>query len=663
MTHPFDPMTDEEMLITSKLIKDSYAASKKPHFLQIDRLDPPKKDMIRYLEAEKSGAPLPFIPRVLYAIFYIGERLHKALVNTTYHHVIVDQELEEGTQGPLLPEDVADMEQLAYNHPICKAEIAKLKLPSYVRVVCDPWMNGVDCVENKLLCQCYMYLADARHSESNHYSLPLKFSPVFEMLTKKFVRMDYLPSGGVGEGPLNDTLPWTKFPFVEYHPDLNGETKIRELKPLIVEQPEGPSFSVEGHKIKWQGWEFYAIPTVREGLVLYDIHFLGRSIIYRLSMSEMTVPYGDPRAPFHRKQAFDLGDCGFGTNANRLALGCDCLGVIKYFDNRRTNREGEPQFIPNTICLHEQDYGLLYKHVNFRTLKTVVARRREFVVQTIATVANYEYAINYIFDQVGEIKIQVRATGILSTMPLDEGVTVPWGTNVGPMVLASYHQHLLSFRVDPALDGHNNTVCYDDTLRMEPNTKLNPHNVGFYTKRTYVEKAGYVEQSPFTNRAPKIINEHVINKISKKPVAYKIVMPARQLMMADPSSYNAKRAQYAQQQIWVTKYRDNELYAAGEFTNQSQDDYGVGKWANGTDNVRDTDNVVWLTIGFTHIPKCEDFPVMPVEIHEVGITPFGFFEKNPALDLPQASNAFNKSEYFPEGKKEVASCCSSKPAL
>ncbi len=41
-----------------------------------------------------------------------------------------------------------------------------------------------------------------------------------------------------------------------------------------------------------------------------------------------TVPYGDPRGPFHRKQAFDLGDCGAGLTANELELGCDCLGMI-----------------------------------------------------------------------------------------------------------------------------------------------------------------------------------------------------------------------------------------------------------------------------------------------------------------------------------------------
>ncbi|GMF08120.1 unnamed protein product [Ambrosiozyma monospora] len=189
------------------------------------------------------------------------------------------------------------------------------------------------------------------------------------------------------------------------------------------------------------------------------------------------------------------------------------------------------------------------------------------------------YIVNVIFDQAGEIKIQVRATGILSTMPIEEGLTVPWGTNVGKLVMAAYHQHLLSFRIDPAIDGYKNTVVYDDVVRLPQNTKLNPYNVGFVTERNYVEKPGYVEQSPFTNRAYKIINENVINPTSKTPVGYKIAMPARQMLMAGPESFNNSRAQYATQQMWVTKYHDGELYAAGEFTNQSHNDTGLGVWS------------------------------------------------------------------------------------
>ena len=80
--------------------------------------------------------------------------------------------------------------------------------------------------------------------------------------------------------------------------------------------------------------------------------------------------------------------------ANNLSLGCDCLGVIKYFDAVITQADGTAQKLPNAICLHEQDNGIGWKHSNWRTGRAVVTRHRELVVQFIITLANYEYIFN-----------------------------------------------------------------------------------------------------------------------------------------------------------------------------------------------------------------------------------------------------------------------------
>lgn len=658
MVHPFDTVTHAEVRLASKLVKDSHDAADQVHFVGIDRLDPPKKDMLRYLQAESEGLPLPTIPRVLHVYYYTNKTdFNKALVNVTVGHVITKQKQPQDVQGPLLPDDMMYWEDLFMKHPRVLEEIEKLKLPKGYTVRADPWIYATDDAEvsKSPLIQLYVYvLAGNGHTESNHYSLPLKFSPVFECFTEKFIRMDYLPGGY--DATTTATQPWKQVPCVEYHPDLNGETTTRVVKPLIVSQPEGPSFTVDGGKITWQGWEFHVSSTAREGFAIYNAKFKGRQTFYRMALSEMTVPYGDPRKPYHRKQAFDLGDCGFGTNGNQLALGCDCLGVIHYMDGVGIRNTGEPYTLANTICLHEQDNGLLYKHVNYRTQNSVVARKREFVVQTIATVANYEYIVNFKFVNDGSIDIEVRATGILSTMPIDENVTVPWGTIVGPNVMAAYHQHILSFRLDPSIDGQNNSVCYDDTEAL-PMGEENPFGTGYIAKRQFVNVAGHIEQSPFTNRSYKIINENVINPVSKTPVGYKINMPAKQMILADPRSYNVKRAKYATQQIWVTKYRDNELFAAGEFTNQSTHDGGIGEWANYKDNVRNDDIVVWATMAFTHVPRVEDFPVMPVETYNIHLAPNNFFDRNPALDLPLATQEFNKSVLHKVSEKNEKGCC------
>jgi primary-amine oxidase len=36
-----------------------------------------------------------------------------------------------------------------------------------------------------------------------------------------------------------------------------------------------------------------------------------------------------------------------------------------------------------------------------------------------------------------------------------------------------------------------------------------------------------------------------------------------------------------------------------------------------------------------HVPRSEDWPVLPVVRHELEIRPFDFFARNPALDLPR----------------------------
>ena len=80
----------------------------------------------------------------------------------------------------------------------------------------------------------------------------------------------------------------------------------------------------------------------------------------------------DPRTPYNRKCAFDAGDYGLGFAANSLQLGCDCLGEVTYFDGVVNNAAGEPVVIRNAVCLHEEDHGLSWKHVDYRYYHSMV---------------------------------------------------------------------------------------------------------------------------------------------------------------------------------------------------------------------------------------------------------------------------------------------------
>ncbi len=253
------------------------------------------------------------------------------------------------------------------------------------------------------------------------------------------------------------------------------------------------------------------------------------------------------------------------------------------------------------------------------------------------------------FDQAAGLHYKIQATGILSTAAIDPGVTVPWGTNVNIGVMAPFHQHVFSLRIDPSIDGENNTVIEEDSIAM-PMDENNPFGVGYTTTTRPISSASHLDSAP--NRVHKIINSSKLNKSSGKPVAYAIHSPHKQMLLAHPESWHGKRAKYAFHPFWVTSHKDNELYAAGDYTYQSLPDGkgDLGAWAERGDCTQDTDIVVWHSISLTHNPRTEDYPVMPCDTMTVSLKPSGFFDSNPALDVPQSRQEDNKSQLLEDGK-------------
>ena len=224
---------------------------------------------------------------------------------------------------------------------------------------------------------------------------------------------------------------------------------------------------------------------------------------------------------------------------------------------------------PNVICMHEEDDGILWKHTNYRTGRGVVTRNRKLIVQFIITLANYEYIFAYHFDQAGGITVETRATGIVSTVAIDQGKTSPWGNVVAPGILAQNHQHLFCVRIDPAVDGHKNTVVQEESHPLPFTPELNPYGHGYEVVRTPLTTSCGMDAAPEKGRLFKIQNTDNVNPISGRPVGYKLVPSPTQLTLAHPDSVMAKRMGYANHHVWVTKYRDGELWAAGKYTNQS----------------------------------------------------------------------------------------------
>ena len=248
----------------------------------------------------------------------------------------------------------------------------------------------------------------------------------------------------------------------EYVPGAWTGEQRTDLKPLQITQPEGVSFTVDGTELKWQNWTMRLGFNYREGPVIYQVtyddHGTTRDIAYRMSFTEMVVPYRDASFDHYRRTAFDIGEWGLGFMTTSLELGCDCLGEIVYLDAVLHDTHGEPYTIKNAICLHEEDNAVLWKHVD-HTTGAEVRRMRRMVVSCHATVANYEYLVYWRFYQDGNIECEVRATGLMVTTPFAaDGTPPPTGTVVDKRTYAPFHQHFLVARLDLDVDGDENTV-------------------------------------------------------------------------------------------------------------------------------------------------------------------------------------------------------------
>lgn len=541
-------------------------------------------------------------------------------------------------------EDLQNVEKVVRTDPrvIEQCVLSGIAPEDMHKVYCDPWTIGYDHrFGNKIrLQQALMYYRP--HIDDSQYSFPLDFCPIFNADTQEIIHID-IPAV---RRPLSTAKP------NNYHvAAIEAEGGYRkDIKPINVTQPEGVSFKVEGRIIEWQNWKVHVGFNYKEGIVLNNIAFNDkgneRPVFYRLSLVEMVVPYGNPEHPHQRKHAFDLGEYGGGYMTNSLSLGCDCKGAIHYMDADFVNRGGQATTIKNAICIHEEDAGILFKHTDFRDDSCIVTRGRKLIISHIFTAANYEYCVYWIFHQDGTVQLEIKLTGILNTYAMNEGEdTRGWGTQVYPGVNAHNHQHLFCLRLDPNIDGQENTVFQVDAVQGEGavGSEDNFHGNAFYAKKTKYEtvKESLSDYNGATSRTWDIANTSRINPYSGKPASYKLVSREVPGLLPKEGSLVWKRAGFARHAVHVTPYNDDQVLPAGRHVPQTSGEPSIGlpQWvADAPDaNIDNTDVVLWHTFGLTHFPAPEDFPIMPAEPMSLLLRPRNFFTRSPVLDVPPSS--------------------------
>ncbi len=473
-----------------------------------------------------------------------------------------------------------------------------------------PWSAGnfgiIEEDSRRVVRTTVHYLLDIRDVEENTYAHQVAgLHAVLDLDTMEVVRVDDFGVVPIPQRPGN------------YLPKDVGQLR-NDLKPIQITQPEGTSFSVEdGYRVRWQKWEFMVGFSPREGLILYHIFYDGRPLFRSLRLAEMVVPYGDISPDHAFQSAFDVGEYGVGWLANSLELGCDCLGVIHYFDAHITDNDGSVRTITNAVCMHEEDDGILWKHWNYRTDHAEVRRSRRLVVSSIATIGPYDYGFFWYFRQDGSIEMDIKLTGIMNIGAVPPGVTPQYGQLLNTDGLfAPIHQHFFSFRLEPMIDGLQNSVV-ETNIVAEQNAEQNRWGNAFRAVDTLLRMEEEAQRDIARDRSWK----------------------------ARPDSSIFHRAGFAQHHLWVTPYHPEEQFPAGNYPNQHQGGAGLPAWTAANRSIENTVLSVWYTVGVMHNPRLEDWPVMPVKHAGFMMRPWNYFEVNPSLDVPPSENHGESCEH------------------
>jgi primary-amine oxidase len=615
--HPLDPLTPDEV---RRAVETVSAGRPGPiRFVTVSLREPGKRELSAW-PAEDAGRRAEIV-----AVEPAQESAFEAVVDLTTGSVETFRALD-GVQPAMVPEEYTEIERLMLAHPDFVAALERRGIIDHSLVCVDPIPAGAwndHAYPGRRLCRALAWVR--AYPDGNPYARPLEGVVGLVDLNRGEV-LEVVDHGVV---PVPPGAGEYRAGHVEQRP---------ALRPLEITQPEGPSFTVTGNLVQWDRWTFRVGFTGREGLVLhlvsYDDRGRSRSILHRASFCEMAVPYGYPSPTRYLHSPFDIGENLVGTLANSLVLGCDCLGEIRYLDATVSNGSGEPVLIRNAICMHEEDFGLLWKHWDFRTGETELRRSRRFVVSSISTIGNYDYGFYWYLYQDGTIEAEIKATGIIATAAIAPGETPTYGQLVAEGVNGMIHQHFFNARLDFDLDGERNSV-YEVHTESAPPGPDNPFGNGFHAVKTLLanesEAAGIVD--PLSGRYWLVVNQGSLNAVGE-PVGYKLLPGENVLPFAQQGSSFARRAGFAYKHVWVTPYSPDERYAAGEYPNQHPGGDGLPGWVEQRRSIEDADIVLWYTFGLHHLPRPEDWPVMPV--HHIGfkLKPVGFFDENPALDVP-----------------------------
>jgi primary-amine oxidase len=609
--HPLTPLTAGEIRDAVRIFRASghAPASARFHFISLD--EPPKDVVLRRAA----------VPRRAFAVIYDAatNRTGEAVADLSAGKLASWKDVP-GAQPPVGEYDSAMADRIVRGDSRWRDALRVRGLRDGNEVYTVAWPAGtfgLSGEEGQRVVRVTPYFGGAG---SNFYAHPVEGVAAFVNLTTGKV-LDFID--------VDHNAPVTRD---DADFDAGSVGPLRPAAPPIqVTTPQGPGWRIEDGEVRWEKWRFRYSLHPREGLVLHTVGYddggRTRQVMYRGSLSEMAVPYGDASPAWFFRNTFDAGELGLGILASPLRPGVDCPQNCTVFDATVAGEMGEPRQIAGAVGLYEREVGIAWKHDG------ITRRARDLVLFYSSQAGNYEYGFQWIFHQDGALEMRVLLTGIMSVKSVPDGVHEASSHLVAKNTAAVHHQHFFSFRLDLDVDGQANRVIEMNSAAV-PAGKENPYGGAFTMQETSLTTELQAQRriNLESSRRWVVTNPGAKNALGHA-TGYALLPGENAAPFALPESWIRRRAGFVNAHVWVTPFHEAEKYAAGDYPYQSKGGDGLPNWTSANRNVDNRDVVLWYTMGITHNPRPEDWPVMPV--HEAGfkLVPWGFFARNPALDL------------------------------
>ena len=619
--HPLDPLSAAEYVATIAALRQAGHVDATSRYPLI-RLEEPAKTTVL---AWQSGNALP---RRAFVIVKKGRQTFEAVIDIATQAVESWRQVEGVEPGILLTEEWLIAQQLVRAHPDWQAAIRKRGIDDFQQVVCIPHTvghNGLQQEAGQRLVKVTSY--DGRGT-TNFWARPIEgVIAVIDYHTKTVVAVTDSGLVPIPKAPPEPMLP----------------VPTASVAPTTSAQPS--NIEIDGHMIRWQPWQFHLRIDPRLGpvisLVRYQHKKNRRLILYQGSLSELFVPYMDPSPGWYFKTYMDAGEYGIGKLASALKPGVDCPSNAVFMNAVFASEWGKPYPQPSTACVFERDTGdLAWRHTEAVNGQTLVRRRSELVVRLVAAIGNYDYVFDWVFRQDGTITVAVGATGLEQVKavpgrtPADDpnGQDSEYGRFVAEHTLAVNHDHFFCFRLDLDVDSQPNSLRVERfrTKRLEAQSRRK--SVWVVDSQTVAtEQAARLRVNIEQPSVWRIINPAVSGPLGY-PVSYQLRPKTNALPLLAADDFPQQRAGFTDFHLWATPYHPHERYAAGTYPNQSTGGDGLPRWTRANRSIQNTDIVVWYTLGFHHVVRAEDWPILPTTKHEFELRPFDFFPHNPTLN-------------------------------